>query len=124
MTKPDSHAGVNGPGAISQQMLRELRDARFEKNDANDRAYEIRCEVLDLIDSDAEVEAGPLVLRIKVEERQAITHAAVIDILGQDVLDALLAAIPSKTVRTVFLDGPGSRRRRQRTVDQHKEAMR
>jgi len=113
MTDPlNSHARTQ-PSFISQRLLKDLYDARVVMNEANAKAKEHRKELLELHDGGAVVEDGALVLRVDTRERQVISQAAIVDILGQDALVALLAAIETKTVHTVVVTDPVEDRRKR-----------
>lgn len=113
MTDPNSNPPSTQRPVITQRLLKQLYDARIVKNVAEGEANEHRKELLELYDGGAVVEDGALVLRVDTRERQVISQAAIVDILGQDALDALLAAIEAKTVHTVVVTDPVEDRRKR-----------
>lgn len=102
--------------SIPQRLLKKLRDARRDKNDANTRAETLRREVLQLHDEGASPDPGLLSLRVDKRQVQTITKDAIVEILGQDALRQLMDAIEPKTVRTVVVENP--------TEDARKESER
>ena len=106
MIDPNSNHPRSQRPVITQDLLKHLYDARLIKNEADAKAKSYRQELLELRDHGAAVEDGPLVLRIDTCERQVISRDAIVDILGQQALDALLAAIETKTVHTVIVTDP------------------
>lgn len=124
MTDPLNNHPRTEPLFISQRLLKDLYDARIVKNEADAKAKEYRKALLELHDGGAVVEDGPLVMRVDTSERQTISHAAIVNILGQNALDALLAAIETKTVYTVVVTDPveDHRKRQARRMKHHKTA--
>lgn len=116
MTDTPQTSGYEPLPTIPQRLLRDLQDARNEKNEAHARAESYRREVLELHDEGACPDSGRLSLRVDSRQRQTISQAAIVEVLGQEALNRLLEAIEPKTVRTVVVVDP--------TVDARKESER
>lgn len=101
-----SITATNTSPVISQRLLKDLRDARDQKNEAEARAKEHRRVVLELLDGHAQVEDGPLILWVVARKQKSVSYDVIAEILGQDALNKLLAAFKPKPVRTVFVLGP------------------
>jgi hypothetical protein len=84
---------------ISQELLATVADLKRNRDEAERRYEEIRRSVLDLVDSGAEVEPGPLAYRGDLSERRRFSARELREILGTDEAERLRMLMPAHAVR-------------------------
>lgn len=106
MTESNEKDGIHATGidvgaVITQAQLKALKDAHDKRKAAEADIKKLRLAMLELYGKHADVEPGPLELRIDERDRQSIRRDDVVKVLGQDAMDTLLAAIPAITTYVV-----------------------
>jgi hypothetical protein len=90
-------------------MLTELQTARSECTRLKAQEARVRGEILGLFDDGADVQSGPLVLRVDDREKVQLTERALIEALGEDEAGWLLRQLPVSRYRCVrILGGSGA----------------
>jgi hypothetical protein len=89
---------------IPQQMLQDLKEARRQKDYADGRAKAIRNEILNLLQDDARVESGPLVVRHEQRPVYHITLDTIRSVLGEQQADRVKEYVSLRRTDYVYID--------------------